>query len=354
METRRPRHWLRGLSPARRTRTRSSTLTTLTPPTTPPTPTTPTPPPPPVPAAILHRILNFAPHHLLLTFRCVSRQLRRKADALLAGHLVANMAPTLRITSPRGAVPGLTWQAGHDGVRSQILLYTKVLDIRGGLDAALQGLGLNHVPTVRFRENSVGRRAQSCEEGHVKLVVFATLSPDAPCPLLCPVPESARTLTATLRCLPGCPSAIPTIPVTDGLRDVVLICTVGRRTSVVSMSIPQMQCGLVATLAETILRAPRVRYTVVDVHLLDSANLGFPLLEAFGGRLEDGFARRKILEAVGAALRRVYTEEEIAVSGSIEFIESDEYRARVGEEVYRVETVEYARVSSAVSTVVRK
>lgn len=60
--------------------------------------------------------------------------------------------------------------------------------------------------------------------------------------------------------------------------------------------------------------------------------------------MEEGYARRKVLEAVEAGIRREFpfvTDEEVEEAlGAVEFLEMGEYARRVGNEVFQMEVVE--------------
>lgn len=283
---------------------------------------------------VVDALFNTADRGALLALRPTCRSYRRRVDQILARHIAIGYRlkplPSLILTGSLGPIPGIASHWTHHGPPSSasskslaslprrpsnhVLLHAKAVDIRGHITAEIldQGPPIGHVPVVRFRENTTGYRPKATQEGHDKVIAFATLDPDTDRGQhLCPMPNSARELVATLRCIPGAPAKMPPFDQLDCLTDVTLIFRTvapGRNRVSRKSDFHQQQAGLVPGLAKIIAdRIPLVRYTIVGLEKIDLVNAGFAILASFGPVGVD-YIMRKLVGAVEEHLKDQYPE----------------------------------------------
>lgn len=317
---------------------------------------------------VVDAIFNTADCAALLALRRTCRSYRRRVDSILARHIAISYRrkplPVLVVTGALGSIPGVAsnWpdcgppttgtSIGHLPRRlsNHVLLHTKVVDVRGHITPEILDVGprMGHIPVVRFRENTTGYRPKATHEGHDQVVAFVTLDPDTDRGQhLCPVPNSARELVATLRCIPGAPAKMPPFDQPECLTDVTLIFRTvnpGRNRVSRKSDFHLQQVGLVRGLAQIIAeRIPHTRYTIVGLEKIDLVNAGFIILASFGPIRAD-YIMRKLVAAIVEILKDLYpeaTSEAIDEAlACIQFKTFDDYRASLPRSVFKLVTEE--------------
>ncbi|GMK59787.1 hypothetical protein CspeluHIS016_0900040 [Cutaneotrichosporon spelunceum] len=306
---------------------------------------------------ILETVLIYASREALISLRGVSHALRDRADALLSDHILFTSYSPTDVFGKQGRIPGL-WPASVWATEGEarVLSYARIADILGPFSApssrTSQLASVLNLDAVRLRHHPAGPVSSVCPLHAPLLVTFTTFADvaswDHPAVAeVGPVPDGVEVFVLNLRYDPGrswMPQAhVPPFARPRSLKRIVIVFTekTTHQEEEVWFRRASKPMGLLNSIVLGMTMAlPRgVEYTLVDAETLRPEWLG----TEGGGEGAAGAIERAIKGSVAAGLVKWERwSEEVAAEavGAIAFRTRTEYRAEVGEEAFRLHTIE--------------
>lgn len=342
---------------------------------------------------LIDGIFAHAPRASLLALRGACRDFRRRADALFAAHVVVSALIPAQAAARHGGgrIPALAPErAGGEPDKkrryARALRDTRVVDVLGdtgtwGQNLLGGGVVLGEGGVVRMLQPSGGRLSTRSPVVAGTMVVFATFSEarywsahddrDVGHPARAQVtaaPKGVRRFVLNLRYDPRrvwlaqAYVAPLEFECAESIEEVVLVFTpkTTHREDEVNPVMPaRRRAGMLNTLVFGMSSSiPRVKYVLVDAHLLQPAWLGLGRVEGERGREDtpplpplpsrvasgdDTPTTDGILAAVFQTLQGVFgrtPDVAVASLGAITFMTRKEYARSVGEAQFALETSE--------------